>query len=112
MNSDMAGINGKKGIFIPIGDERMADKPLAFRVPQDVFDCLSKLPNKSEWARNLIVSTVRRELMSNAPQPGLDVAVTNYGESLAGPGDDVPNLGAISGPGEKPKRVRKPKGES
>ena len=91
-------------------------EPVAVALPLPIDVEVRRLKNRSMWLRRVITEAAQRELMSNAPQPGLDVAVTNYGESPAGPGDDVPtNLGITTRPGAvepKPKRVRKPKGES
>ena len=104
-------------------EDKLSPQPLQVRVEMPVYQAVRAMgKRKTPWLRRVITEAAQRELMGNAPQAGLgnsDVAVTNYGESPTGPGADVPNLGATSGPGEKPettprgnKRVRKPKGES
>ena len=95
------------GLFLPLGDEPLDRKPLAIKVPSSLRQRLQSIPNWQSWARK-ILDEASRELMGNAPQateavpssPGLDVSTKVELED------------ATNGPGEKPKRGRKPKGES
>ena len=75
----------------------LSSRVLGVKLPMDIDKAVFNLPPKERvpWVRRVITEAAQRELMSNAPQPGLEDADTRSGDVAA-----------------KPKRVRKPKGES
>jgi hypothetical protein len=115
----------ENGRFIP--RDKPTAQPVCVALTYDIDEVVRQIPNRSEWLRRVITEAAQRELMNASPgepitaddsvaggvasglgdaKHGLDVSVTDYGESPKhGLDDSPPGTGS-----EKPKRGRKPKG--
>ena len=78
-------------------------EPVAVALPLPIDTEVRRLKNRSIWLRRVITEAAQRELMGNAPQ-ATDAVLPSPGleDATNGPGDVE----------TKPKRVRKPKGDS
>lgn len=55
--------NLKKVPFKPLGEQALASKPVAVKLPKDIDEAVRSLSNPSEWLRRVIVEAARQELM-------------------------------------------------